>query len=148
MRPPRLRVLVMLCAAAGLAASGCNQMMNDEPRYKPLAASDFFADGQSARPQVAGTVAVREIVEGRRGRLPFHGGGDDVEVLVVPLDEVQRPVRSEILAVVARHVADAHPQRHVAVPLHDRLNGVEFAVNIAERADSHLSRGWRLGAGG
>ena len=57
MRPPRSRVLVMLCAAAGLAAAGCNQMMNDEPRYKPLAASDFFADGQSARPQVAGTVA-------------------------------------------------------------------------------------------
>jgi len=32
-------------------------MMNDEPRYKPLAASDFFEDGQSARPQVAGTIA-------------------------------------------------------------------------------------------
>jgi len=32
-------------------------MMNDEPRYKPLAASDFFADGQSARPRVEGTVA-------------------------------------------------------------------------------------------
>jgi len=32
-------------------------MMNDEPRYKPLAESDFFADGQSARPRVDGTIA-------------------------------------------------------------------------------------------
>jgi mono/diheme cytochrome c family protein len=37
--------------------------MHDQPRYKPLAKSDFFADGQrSARPLVPGTVA--------RGRLP------------------------------------------------------------------------------
>jgi mono/diheme cytochrome c family protein len=35
---------------------GCNQMMNDEPRYKPLAASDFFTDRQSARPEVPGTI--------------------------------------------------------------------------------------------
>jgi mono/diheme cytochrome c family protein len=41
----------------GLSGAGCNQMMSDEPRYKPLAASDFFADGLSARPQVAGTIA-------------------------------------------------------------------------------------------
>jgi mono/diheme cytochrome c family protein len=50
-----LGALVLGAAAGG--ATGCNQMMNDEPRYKPLAASDFFADGQSARPRVAGTIA-------------------------------------------------------------------------------------------
>ena len=40
-----------------LWTAACSQQMNDEPRYKPLAASDFFADGQSARPLVEGTVA-------------------------------------------------------------------------------------------
>lgn len=54
-RIARLPIL-LLAVLAGLGA-GCNQMMNDEPRYKPLAASDFFADGQSARPEVPGTVA-------------------------------------------------------------------------------------------
>jgi hypothetical protein len=51
-----LAVLLPL-AAAMVSAPACNQKMNDEPRYKPLAASDFFADGQSARPKVPGTVA-------------------------------------------------------------------------------------------
>jgi mono/diheme cytochrome c family protein len=31
--------------------------MDVEPKYRPLAASDFFPDGQSARPAVEGTVA-------------------------------------------------------------------------------------------
>ena len=31
--------------------------MHDQPRYKPLAATDFFGDGRSARPAVEGTVA-------------------------------------------------------------------------------------------
>jgi len=57
MRRNRLRPLAMVWLSAVLVTAACNQMMNDEPRYKPLAASDFFADGQSARPQVAGTVA-------------------------------------------------------------------------------------------
>lgn len=35
----------------------CRQDMQDQPRYKPLAASTFFADGRSARPIPAGTVA-------------------------------------------------------------------------------------------
>jgi len=48
---------VLVALAILPAASGCNQMMNDEPRYKPLAESDFFADGQSARPRVDGTIA-------------------------------------------------------------------------------------------
>jgi hypothetical protein len=31
--------------------------MQDQPRYKPLAASDFFGDGRSARPAIEDTVA-------------------------------------------------------------------------------------------
>ncbi len=40
-----------------LAASGCRQDMHNQPKYKPLAESQFFADHRSARPQIAGTVA-------------------------------------------------------------------------------------------
>lgn len=36
--------------------TGCRQDMHDQPRYKPLAATDFFGDGRSARPEIAGTV--------------------------------------------------------------------------------------------
>ena len=46
-------------AALGLLMllSACRQDMQDQPRYKPLAASEFFADDRSARPMVEGTVA-------------------------------------------------------------------------------------------
>ena len=45
-------------AAVLIAATcGCRQEMYDQPRYKPLAKSDFFADGRAARPLVEGTVA-------------------------------------------------------------------------------------------
>jgi mono/diheme cytochrome c family protein len=37
--------------------SGCQQKMAAQPSYKPLDASSFFDDGQSARPVVPGTVA-------------------------------------------------------------------------------------------
>jgi mono/diheme cytochrome c family protein len=37
--------------------AGCDRLdMYDQPRYKPLAASDFFTDGRSARPLEPGTI--------------------------------------------------------------------------------------------
>src|SRR5215831_3004718 len=51
----RLVLVVQLVAA--LLLSGCRSEMYDQPRYKPYHASDFFDDGSSARPLVAGTVA-------------------------------------------------------------------------------------------
>ncbi|HEY9857506.1 MAG TPA: cytochrome c [Stenomitos sp.] len=44
-------------ALTGLLATGCRQQMADQPKYTPFAPSAFFADGQSARLPVAGTVA-------------------------------------------------------------------------------------------
>ncbi len=38
-------------------STGCQQKMADQPSFKPLQRSDFFPDGRSARPVVAGTVA-------------------------------------------------------------------------------------------
>lgn len=51
---------VGLLFALGLLA-GCRLDMRDQPRYEPLEASPFFADGASARPRVADTVARNEV---------------------------------------------------------------------------------------
>jgi mono/diheme cytochrome c family protein len=37
--------------------AGCRQDMHDQPKFKTYRADSFFADGRSARPLVAGTVA-------------------------------------------------------------------------------------------
>ena len=51
----------LFCSTLALAltflAAGCRQKMADQPRYDPLETSEFFADGQSARPLVDNTVA-------------------------------------------------------------------------------------------
>jgi hypothetical protein len=44
-----------------LALSGCRLDMHMQPKYKPLARTDFFGDGRSARPIVEGTVARGEL---------------------------------------------------------------------------------------
>ena len=40
-----------------LFLTGCQQKMADQPSYKPLEPCEFFTDGRSERPLVAGTVA-------------------------------------------------------------------------------------------
>lgn len=49
------RLLVL--GALAVAGGACRQDMHDAPRYDPLEYSRFFANGSSARPLVAGTVA-------------------------------------------------------------------------------------------
>jgi len=49
-----------LCAIL-LTLSGCRQDMHNQPKFKPLRASEFFADGRSARPLLPGTVDRSEI---------------------------------------------------------------------------------------
>jgi len=50
------RRLVALALVVGTVAA-CRQDMHDQPKMKPLRESEMFADGRSARPLVAGTVA-------------------------------------------------------------------------------------------
>jgi mono/diheme cytochrome c family protein len=60
-----------VCALA-VAVGGCRQDMHDAPRYEPYEKSDFFADGRSARPLVAGTVArghLREDTPAATGKM-------------------------------------------------------------------------------
>jgi hypothetical protein len=42
---------------AVLLLAGCRQDMHDQPRFKPLAKSDFYTDLRAARPLIEGTVA-------------------------------------------------------------------------------------------
>ncbi len=42
---------------ATLAMAGCRQDMHNQPKFIPQRGTDFYADGRSARPQVANTVA-------------------------------------------------------------------------------------------
>ena len=44
-----------------LLLTGCRQKMANQARYDPLEPSDFFTDGMSARPRLAGTVARGEL---------------------------------------------------------------------------------------
>jgi mono/diheme cytochrome c family protein len=54
----RTRSVAAACfLAAGLLVAGCRQDMHDQPKFKPYAKSDFFADGRSARPLLEGTIA-------------------------------------------------------------------------------------------
>ena len=49
--------------ATMLILAGCRQDMHDQPRFKPLAESDFYTDLRSARPPVEGTVARGQLHE-------------------------------------------------------------------------------------
>lgn len=57
----KLRIAVGLIALAMLV--GCRNDMHDQPRFKPLAESDFYSDLRSARAPVEGTVARGDLRE-------------------------------------------------------------------------------------
>ena len=84
----RLRKLAPL--ALLILCAGCRLDMHVQPRYNPLAKSDFFADQRSARPLVEGTVARGELHDdtyfytGKLGNnpgdyMPFAITKDDLE---------------------------------------------------------------------
>jgi mono/diheme cytochrome c family protein len=74
---------VLLLAALG---AGCRQDMHDAPRYEPYEKSEFFADGRSVRPLVAGTVARGHL---REDAALYTGkaGTAFVDAIPLPVDE-------------------------------------------------------------
>jgi mono/diheme cytochrome c family protein len=54
---------ISLLGALTLLLASCRQDMHDQPRFKPLAESDFYADLRSARTPVEGTVARGQLHE-------------------------------------------------------------------------------------
>ena len=71
----QLAACLMVC---GLWCLSCRQDMHDQPKLKPLRASDFFSNGQSALPPVEGTVPARAAAvspvtdESKATTLPFE----------------------------------------------------------------------------
>jgi mono/diheme cytochrome c family protein len=66
----RARALAVVLVS--LALAGCRQDMHDAPRYEPLEASTFFANGQASRALVANTVPrglLREDTHLNEGRV-------------------------------------------------------------------------------
>jgi hypothetical protein len=92
----------------------CRQQMADQPRYDPLEASDFFADGSAARPLVEGTVPrghLRDDAHLYRG----ESGGKPAETFPFP---------------VTIEVLDRGEERYnvFCSPCHDRLGTGEGMI--------------------
>lgn len=80
-----------LALIALVAAGGCDMLdMYDEQRYEPLEASNFYEDGSSARPLVAGTVARGDLREDEA----FYTGKRDGKLV----EELPLEVDRELLA--------------------------------------------------
>jgi mono/diheme cytochrome c family protein len=113
-----------------LALAGCRQDMHDQPRFKPLAKSDFYADLRSARPPVAGTVARGEL----HANTYFYTGriGDKVG------DYMPFPVTGQVLQ-RGRQRFDIY-----CAPCHSRMgdgNGTVPARGFATKPPSyHIER--------
>ncbi len=86
----RLSKIAPLGVLLALALSGCRQDMHDQPRFKPLAKSDFYADLRSARPPVEGTIARGQLHEDSY----FYTG----KVGNNPGDYMPFPVTDDVLA--------------------------------------------------
>ncbi len=81
------RLVGLLPLAFCLAVlSGCRQDMHNQPKYRTLRASTFFADGSSARPLVEGTVA-RGTLEDDEAFFTGTSGGEAVAELPFPLTQ-------------------------------------------------------------
>ena len=81
--------MIPICAALLLQAA-CRQDMHDQPRYKPLAVSTFFADGRSARPIPEGTIARDELNDNDS----FHTGSVDGNFMTsIPLPITEATLR-------------------------------------------------------
>lgn len=87
----KLELLPLVFAAMSITLlTGCRRDMQDQPRYKPFAKSRFFADGRSARPQVAGTIADGDL---REDNALYEGVRDGRF-----LDTLPFPVTRDVLA--------------------------------------------------
>jgi mono/diheme cytochrome c family protein len=116
--------------AALLALAACRQDMHDQPRFKPLAESDFYPDLRSARPPVEGTVARGQLHEDEY----FYTG----KIGNNPGDLMPFPVNAELL--------ERGQERYniFCAPCHSRLgdgNGVIPARGFPRKPPSyHIDR--------
>ena len=79
----------MFVCVVFLIGAGCRQNMHNQHKIEPLEASNFFADGQGARPLPAHTVARGDLREG----FEFTG----LDAANKPVDQLPFPVTREVL---------------------------------------------------
>ena len=81
-----MRLKLALVIGVAVLVGACRQDMHDQPKYRGLRGSDFFADGQGARPLVANTVARGHLNE---DTLLHTGkqGQDDTTVFPFPVTD-------------------------------------------------------------
>jgi cbb3-type cytochrome c oxidase subunit III len=114
---------VVLCGAA------CRQDMHDQPRYKPLASTDAFVDGRSARLPVPGTVARGQLHE---DTLLYTGKVDGRFSRVFPFP-------------ITRQVMERGRERFdiFCSPCHDRLGtarGMVVRRGLSQPPSFHIDR--------
>jgi len=67
-----------------LFLAGCRNDMHDQPRYKPLASSEFFSDHRAARPVIDDTVA-RGHLRIDEARYTGKIEGNDIDQFPIPI---------------------------------------------------------------
>ena len=80
----RSRFGLLACALLSLTLTACRQDMQDQPKYRPLAESFFFADHRSARPQIEGTVA-RGHLRLDQARYTGKINNNDIDFFPIPI---------------------------------------------------------------
>jgi mono/diheme cytochrome c family protein len=126
----RLNRIAQLAAALSLLVlAGCREDMQDMPRYKPLAATDFFGDGRSERPLPQGTVA--------RGFLHIDSARYTGKVDGKPVDTFPFPI--------TRADLERGQQRYniYCSPCHSRLgdgNGMIVRRGFKQAANYHTQK--------
>ena len=106
--------------------------MANQPRYDPLEASDFFADGMSARPRIEGTVA--------RGELSTDPFFDTGKVNGAVADGFPFPVTIEVINrghERLRHLLLRMPQPHRRRQRHDPGARLSPSAIVPHRHGSH-----------
>jgi mono/diheme cytochrome c family protein len=125
-----VRAPLAVALLAALALAGCRQGMFDQAKKEPYEASDFFADGTSARPLPAHTVARGQLREDRG----YHLGMDVSGTLV-----------AEPPMAVDRALIERGRQRYEAFcsMCHDRAgtgNGMVVQRGFPQAASYHQER--------
>ena len=103
--------------------------MHDQPRYKPLAGTDFFGDGRSARPAVEGTVA-RGYLRIDSARYTGKIGDQEVDVFPFPI------TRADVLRGQDRYNV-------YCAPCHSRIgdgNGMVVRRGFRQAASYHTQK--------
>jgi hypothetical protein len=111
----RRRVLFWTALAGTICGTACRQDMHNQPRYKPLAATNFFDDGRSARPTIEDTVA-RGQLQTNEGRFTGKINGKDIDYFPIQI------TRADLARGQERY-------NIYCSPCHDRLgNGMGMVV--------------------